>query len=212
MGGFFDSLYLWGIETFALRHHIQNRTECEAYLWGIETVVTQCHPSSPSRCEAYLWGIETAFAPFLSTCAPAVRSLPMRNWNWQKVIQMQHMVLVRSLPMRNWNLSLGHLQTWPGWVRSLPMRNWNTFSRASSSSSSWCEAYLWGIETNNSGDFGDADVWSAKPTYEELKPSFLCLSSEAIVRAKPTYEELKRVKFSVPWAVYPRAKPLSVRL
>ena len=119
---------------------------------------------------AYLWGIETLSDVVSARMMPGVCSLPMRNWNTDRISIPQGMTGVCSLPMRNWNWLrwAGHSQLFEfvaylwgietiltygdsefkGLVCSLPMRNWNQSPGRIYEFVVWFVAYLWGIETS----------------------------------------------------------------
>ena len=71
----------------------------------------------------------------------------MRNWNTRFNSHIGKGNLVISLPMRNWNYYRLIVALNLKRVISLPMRNWNIISNSTGSPrSSLLLAYLWGIE------------------------------------------------------------------
>ena len=120
-----------------------------SYLWGIETdndfdnvlLVRFC---SDLTYEELKLGESASFLPL----DKFVQILPMRNWNNEKIAELQKSNMFRSYLWGIETSNKGVSQWRRNNVQILPMRNWNTNVFISLSPvSTVFRSYLWGIET-----------------------------------------------------------------
>ena len=118
--------------------------------------------------------LKLAFPPCIGG-GTALFTLPMRNWNLSKYLNLVMVSSLFTLPMRNWNM-LGAL---------LEALNFTSFLH-----------YLWGIET-----LFPCEWWRTQApfyiTYEELKHLLMVSLSMGLLTFYITYEELKPKRNSI---------------
>ena len=162
-------LYLWGIETYIFQWG--NSPVWPSFYFTYEELKQTIHTISIRKQTLfllYLWGIETLDPPQHGFLTCLVFTLPMRNWNFFKYIDLGYCPKVFTLPMRNWNIA--------AWEFSMSGYScfyftYEELKLAAMWDLDWQQAfllYLWGIETGNTL-LPIVRSSSFYFTYEELK-------------------------------------------